>query len=92
MTPEVARTLSAAEQYEWLRQRTSRRSMLRGGQVGASVAVASAGLLNRSASAGEPTKSAVGGAALLSRALRPAGRLFVCPFRLMKTAPESQRS
>ena len=73
MTPDVARTLSAAEQHEWFRSRTtSRRSLLRGGLVGAG-AVAGATLLPGTASAATPS------AALLAPASRPSGSV-VAPF------------
>src|SRR5258707_12130315 len=73
MTPDVARTLSAAEQHEWFRSRTtSRRSLLRGGLVGAG-AVAGATLLPGTGSASIPS------AALLAPASRPSGAV-VAPF------------
>ncbi|HEY3629970.1 MAG TPA: hypothetical protein VGL21_03685 [Jatrophihabitantaceae bacterium] len=54
ITPELARTLSAAEQHEWFHRKvTSRRALLRGGLVGAATllpgtasAAPSASLLN----------------------------------------------
>jgi hypothetical protein len=39
MTPEIARTLSLAEQHEWFQQRRSRRSLLKGGLAGAGAMV-----------------------------------------------------
>ncbi len=46
MTPEIARTLSAAEQHEWFRSVTSRRSLLRGGLVGVGAVAAGPTLLS----------------------------------------------
>ncbi len=63
MTPEVAQTLSAAEQHEWYRKAISRRSLLRGGLVGAGAVVAGPLLSLGSASAAEAPRS-VGSASL----------------------------
>jgi hypothetical protein len=80
MTPELAKTLSAAEQHEWYRKATSRRSMLRGGLVGAGAVIAGPALLaGGTASAATPTASPVGSASLLAKAPRPNGGLVV-PF------------
>ena len=74
MTPDLARTLSAAEQHAWFhRKTTSRRSLLRGGLVGAG-AVAGSALLPGIAGAATPS-----GAALLAPASRPSGTV-VAPF------------
>jgi hypothetical protein len=78
MTPEVAQTLSAAEQHEWYRKAISRRALLRGGLVGASAVVAGPLLSLGSASAVETPRS-VGSASLLASAPRPVGSLVV-PF------------
>jgi hypothetical protein len=51
MTPEIARTLSAAEQHEWYRGVTSRRSLLRGSLIGAGAVVAGPTLLSGTSSA-----------------------------------------
>src|ERR1035437_556083 len=40
MTPEQARRLTLAEQHEWYRRLTSRRTLLRGGVAGAGALVA----------------------------------------------------
>jgi 3',5'-cyclic AMP phosphodiesterase CpdA len=80
MTPELAQTLSAAEQHEWYQRATSRRSMLRGGlvgAVGAGALVAAPSLFGGTATAATP--SSVGSASLLAKAPRPAGNLVV-PF------------
>jgi hypothetical protein len=77
MTPEVAKTLSAAEQHEWYRSLTSRRSLLRGGLVGAGALVAGPALLQGTSSAATP--SPVGAASLLAQAPRTSGELVV-PF------------
>jgi hypothetical protein len=45
MTPEQARKLSLAEQYDWFRRATSRRALLRGGIVGAGALAAGPALL-----------------------------------------------
>jgi purple acid phosphatase-like protein/calcineurin-like phosphoesterase family protein len=77
MTPELARTLSAAEQHEWFRRATSRRSLLRGGLVGVGAVAAGPTLLGGAASAA-PAR-AVRGASLLKTAERPSGTV-VAPF------------
>ncbi len=51
MNPEQARKLSLAEQHDWYRRATSRRSLLRGGLVGAGAIAAGPVLLSGSASA-----------------------------------------
>ena len=84
MTPEQAARLSMAEQHHWFRSVTSRRSMLRGGLVGAAAVAAGPALLSVPAlAAGTPSAapagSTVGGASLLSQAERPAGSSVV-PF------------
>ena len=77
MTPEQAARLSMAEQHEWFRAATSRRSMLRGGLVGAAAIAAGPTLLAAPALAAGTTAPA--GAALLATAQRPAGS-SVAPF------------
>jgi len=84
MTPEQAARLSMAEQHHWFRSVTSRRSMLRGGLVGAAAVAAGPALLSVPALAvgtpsAAPAGSTVGGASLLSQAERPAGS-SVIPF------------
>jgi hypothetical protein len=76
MTPEVAKSLSAAEQHEWYRRAISRRALLRGGLVGAGAAIAGPALLSGTASA---ATSPVGSASLLAAAARPSGAV-VAPF------------
>jgi hypothetical protein len=49
MTPELARTLSVAEQHEWFTQRRSRRTVLKGGVVGAGTLLGGQALLARPA-------------------------------------------
>ncbi len=51
MTREQASQLSAAEQHEWFRRATSRRSLLRGGAIGAGAAIAGPALLAGTADA-----------------------------------------
>ena len=82
MTPETARTLSAAEQHEWYQRATSRRALLRGGLVGAvgtGAAFAVPGLLGGGTADAAPASASVGSAALLQQAPRPSGQLVV-PF------------
>jgi hypothetical protein len=40
MTPDIAKTLSLAEQHEWFQQRHSRRAILKGGILVAGTLVA----------------------------------------------------
>jgi hypothetical protein len=77
MTREVARRLSAAEQHDWFTKQTSRRSMLRGGLVGAGTVVAGVALLDGT-SAGAATSN-FGSASLLAAAPTIPGGLVV-PF------------
>ena len=49
MTPDIAKTLSLAEQHEWFTQRHSRRAMLKGGLLGAASLVAGPAVLSRTA-------------------------------------------
>ena len=82
MTPEQAARLSMAEQHDWYRSATSRRSMLRGGLVGAAAVAAGPALLAAPAVAAgtpAPSGSTIAGASLLARAERPAGS-SVIPF------------
>jgi hypothetical protein len=74
MTPEQASRLSAAEQHEWFRRATSRRSLLRGGAIGAGAALAGPALLAGTADA-STTRSAVSKATphLVTRADWPGG-------------------
>src|ERR1700733_8714302 len=51
MTPEQAKKLTLAEQHDWFRRATSRRSLLRGGIVGASTMIAGPALLSGAAGA-----------------------------------------
>jgi hypothetical protein len=77
MTPEIARTLSAAEQHEWFRNVTSRRSLLRGGLVGVGAVAAGPTLLSGTSIAAPSRTSR--GASLLKRADRASG-VVVPPF------------
>jgi len=72
MTPEQAKRLSLAEQHDWFRRATSRRSLLRGGMVGAAALAAGPALLGGTASATAVTRSTP---ALLTQADRPDGAL-----------------
>jgi len=58
MTPELASTLSLAEQHEWFRRATSRRALLRGGMIGAGALAAGPALLGGTADAASSTLSA----------------------------------
>ena len=49
MTPELAGTMSLAEQHEWFRRASSRRALLRGGLVGAGAIAAGPALLGGTA-------------------------------------------
>jgi Calcineurin-like phosphoesterase/Purple acid Phosphatase, N-terminal domain len=77
MTPEIARTLSAAEQHDWFRGVTSRRSLLRGGLVGVSAVAAGPALLGGTSAAAAVRP--VSAASLLKRAERSNG-VGVKPF------------
>lgn len=84
MTPELAGTMSAAEQHEWFhRKTTSRRALLRGGLVGAGAIGAAAVLPG--------TASAAPGASLLARASRPSGDLVVPFGRHLAFGADAQR-
>jgi hypothetical protein len=48
MTPELAKSMSLAEQHEWFRQRLSRRALLKSGMVGAGSVLAGSALLDGS--------------------------------------------
>jgi hypothetical protein len=86
MTPELARSLPAAEQHEWFHRKvTSRRALLRGGLVGAG-AVGAATLLPGTASA-----APVPGASLLDRAPRRPGDLVVPFGRHIAFGADAQR-
>lgn len=83
MTPEQAASLSTAEQHEWFQKLTSsRRSLLRGGLVGAGVLAAGSSVLSgeaRAAGGSSAPTAAPAGAALLASVARPAGA-YVVPF------------
>jgi hypothetical protein len=72
MTPEEASRLSLAEQHEWFRRATSRRSLLRGGMATAGAAIAAPALLGGTASAATVSRSTP---ALLTKADWPNGAL-----------------
>ena len=93
MTPEIARTLSAAEQHEWFRSVTSRRSLLRGGLVGAGAVAAGPTLLGGISSAAAGAPDARPSAPLLKKADRPIGaigRAVRPPRRLRRQARPSR--
>jgi hypothetical protein len=54
MTPEVARRLSIAEQYEWFQRQRSRRAVLKGGLAGVGAAILGPALLDQPAGAATP--------------------------------------
>jgi hypothetical protein len=69
MNPEQAKQLSLAEQHEWYRRATSRRSLLRGGAVGAGALIAGPAIMAGSAAAATTKKTPT----LLSKASYPNG-------------------
>ena len=76
MTPEQAKRLTLAEQHEWYRRLTSRRTLLRGGVAGAGALVAGPALLGgtaTAASAATAIRSAPASPMLLAKSGRPAG-------------------
>ena len=79
MTPDIAKHLSLAEQHEWFQQRHSRRSILKGGILGAGTLVAGPALLARTAqaveAAGRPAQ-----APMLLASTTPARATGVVPF------------
>jgi 3',5'-cyclic AMP phosphodiesterase CpdA len=79
MTPDQAKRMSLAEQHEWFRNATSRRSLLRGGVIGAGAAIAGPALLAQSASAATTRPARLSTPALLTKADQPGGQ-FVPPF------------
>jgi Purple acid Phosphatase, N-terminal domain/Calcineurin-like phosphoesterase len=58
MTPEQAKRLSLAEQHDWFRRATSRRSLLRGGVIGAGALAAGPALLSGTAGAATTSRRA----------------------------------
>ena len=97
MTPEQAARLSLAEQHEWYKNATSRRTMLRGGLVGAAVIAGpalSVGSASASTGSTAPAASPSNSASLLQKADRPTGST-VAPFGrhlAYGTTPTSQIS
>ena len=87
ITAEQVARLPLAEQYEWFKKATSRRSLLRGGLVGAGAVAAGSGLLAGPAAAATtaPSTASAGASAapatssLLQTAGRPSGA-SVIPF------------
>jgi hypothetical protein len=83
LTPDELAHMSIAEQYEWFKNATSRRSLIRGGLVGAGTIAAAGTVLAGPASAATgsaaPAASASTGPSLLASAERPAGS-FLAPF------------
>jgi Purple acid Phosphatase, N-terminal domain/Calcineurin-like phosphoesterase len=88
MTPEEAKRLSLAEQHDWFRSATSRRSLLRGGVIGAGAAIAGPALLTGTASAATASAASPASAAnparqstplLLAKGVHPNGA-SVAPF------------
>jgi hypothetical protein len=76
MTPDQAKRLSLAEQHDWFRRATSRRSLLRGGILGAGAVVAGPALLGGTAGA-VTTRSST--PMLLASASGPSGSVLA-PF------------
>jgi hypothetical protein len=79
LTPEEAKRLSVAEQHEWFRAATSRRSLLRGGVIGAGAAIAGPALLAGTASAATVSPARSASPLLLAKAHLPSGG-SVAPF------------
>ena len=84
LTPQAAARMSIAEQYEWFKNATSRRSLLRGGLVGAGALAAGGTALAAPASAAASSSSssastALEGASLLATTERYNGS-FLAPF------------
>ena len=79
MTPEEAKRLSVAEQHEWFRAATSRRSLLRGGVIGAGAAIAGPAILSGTASAATASPAKSASPLLLAKAHLPSGG-SVAPF------------
>ena len=83
LTPAELARMSIAEQYEWFKNATSRRSLIRGGLVGAGALAAGGTVLAGPASAAtggsSSTTSSSSSASLLASAERPSGS-FVAPF------------
>ena len=82
LTPAELARMSIAEQYEWFKNATSRRGLLRGGLVGAGAIAAGGTVLAGGASASTASSSSTtssASASLLASAERPAGS-FVAPF------------
>ncbi len=77
MTPDIAKTLSLAEQHEWFQQRHSRRAILKGGLLGASSLVAGPALLTRTA---QVVEAASRPAPMLLASTTPAKASGVVPF------------
>ena len=80
MTPELAKQLSLAEQHEWYRRATSRRSLLRGGLVGAGALAAGPALLGGNAAAATGSGPATVSAPALAASLDYAPGSSVIPF------------
>jgi hypothetical protein len=70
MTPEQAKRLGIEEQHDWYRRATSRRSLLRGGIIGAGALAAGPALLGGTAAAAPARRSTP---MLLTRASGPSG-------------------
>ena len=77
MTPDIAKTLSLAEQHEWFQQRHSRRAILKGGLLGAGSLVAGPALLTRTA---QVVEAASRPAPMLLASTTPAKASGVVPF------------
>jgi hypothetical protein len=73
MTPEQAQRLSLAEQHEWFRRATSRRSLIRGGAVTAGAALAAPALLSGTADAATKHPASKGVPHLVTRGDWPRG-------------------
>ncbi|HEY3873176.1 MAG TPA: metallophosphoesterase family protein [Actinocrinis sp.] len=79
MTPQQAALLPMAEQHEWFKQATSRRSLIRGGLVGAGAVAAGPALLAGTAAASTTAQGSASAAPLLQPAERPSGATVI-PF------------
>ena len=83
LTPDELARMSIAEQYEWFKNATSRRGLIRGGLVGATAIAAGgtvlAGAGSASAATASSSSTSSSSASLLASAERSAGS-FVAPF------------
>ncbi len=80
MTPEVAKSLSIAEQHEWFQQRRSRRTLLKGGIAGAGSLLVGSALLDERSLAGAAAPAEARTSPTLLRSIIPANGSGIAPF------------